>query len=136
MSWTGLLDRHLRKVLAANRRASAIASTDAFDRLKAIADEGIIPFCEKALGFTPTDYQTKFLLDTKQDVLGYLKLLTQERRVLFPYELDFLQELNAERLNSPSRGKSSSRIQKGPMTIGCGRLLSPSTRPRQHRIRS
>jgi len=53
-------------VLAANRKASATASTDAFDCLKAIADEGIIPFCEKALGFTPTDYQAKFLLDTKQ----------------------------------------------------------------------
>jgi hypothetical protein len=66
MSWTRLLDRHLRKVLAANRKASATASTDAFDRLKAIADEGIMPFCEKALGFTPTDYQAKFLLDTKQ----------------------------------------------------------------------
>ena len=60
MSWTRLLDRLLRKVLAANRKASATASTDAFDRLKAIADEGIIPFCEKALGFTPTDYQAKF----------------------------------------------------------------------------
>ena len=66
MSWTRLLDRLLRKVLAANRKTSATASTDAFDRLKAIADEGIMPFCEKALGFTPTDYQAKFLLDTKQ----------------------------------------------------------------------
>ena len=66
MSWIKLLNRLLRKVLAENSKASAVASTDAFERLKAIADEGIIIFCEKALGFTPTDYQAKFLLDTKQ----------------------------------------------------------------------
>jgi hypothetical protein len=41
-------------------------STDAFERLKKIADEGIIAFCKKALGFEPTEYQTKFLLDTIQ----------------------------------------------------------------------
>jgi replicative DNA helicase len=63
-----LLDRFLQKVLAANRRISAAESTNAFDRLKAIADEGIIAFCEKALGFTPTDYQADFLLDTRQFV--------------------------------------------------------------------
>jgi hypothetical protein len=42
MPWTRSLDRLLQKVLAANRKASATASTDAFDRLKAIADEGIM----------------------------------------------------------------------------------------------
>ena len=34
---------------------------------------------------------------SKQEILGYLKLMMQERRILFPYELDFLQELNIER---------------------------------------
>jgi len=41
----------------------------------------------------------------KQDVLGYLKLLMQERRVLFPYELDFLQELNVERFELSKSGQ-------------------------------
>jgi phage FluMu gp28-like protein len=41
-------------------------STDAFASLKKIADEGIIAFCEKALGFKPTQYQARFLLDTEQ----------------------------------------------------------------------
>jgi phage FluMu gp28-like protein len=41
----------------------------------------------------------------KQDMLGYLKLLMQERRVLFPYELDFLQELNVERFELSKSGQ-------------------------------
>jgi phage FluMu gp28-like protein len=41
----------------------------------------------------------------KQDILGYLKLLMQERRVLFPYELDFLQELNVERFELSKSGQ-------------------------------
>jgi len=41
----------------------------------------------------------------KQDVLGYLKLLMQERRVLFPYELDFLQELNVEQFELSKSGQ-------------------------------
>jgi len=41
----------------------------------------------------------------KQDVLGYLKLVMQERRVLFPYELDFLQELNVERFELSKSGQ-------------------------------
>ncbi len=41
----------------------------------------------------------------KQDVLGYLKLMMQERRVLFPYELDFLQELNVERFELSKSGQ-------------------------------
>ena len=49
-------------------------STDAFERLKKIADEGIIAFCKKALGFEPTEYQTKFLLDTIQfEVQGWCR---------------------------------------------------------------
>lgn len=63
MSWTRLLDRLLRKLLAASRESAATASTDAFDRLKAIADEGIIAFCKEALGLEPTKYQAEFLLD-------------------------------------------------------------------------
>jgi hypothetical protein len=63
MSWTRLLDRLLRKLLAASRKSAAAASTDAFARLKAIADKGIIAFCNEALGFEPTKYQAKFLLD-------------------------------------------------------------------------
>jgi len=66
MSWTRLLDRLLRKLLAASRKAAATASTDAFVRLKAIADKGIIAFCMEALGFEPTRYQAAFLLDTGQ----------------------------------------------------------------------
>jgi hypothetical protein len=42
------------------------ASGDAFRRLKKIADKGVIAFCKEALGFEPTDYQAKFLLDEKQ----------------------------------------------------------------------
>jgi hypothetical protein len=38
----------------------------AFRRLKEIADKGVITFCKEALGFEPTDYQAKFLLDTEQ----------------------------------------------------------------------
>ena len=41
----------------------------------------------------------------KQDILGYLKLMMQERRVLFPYELDFLQELNVERFELSKSGQ-------------------------------
>jgi len=41
----------------------------------------------------------------KQDVLGYLKLMMQRRRVLFPYELDFLQELNVERFEQSKSGQ-------------------------------
>jgi len=66
MSWIRLLDRLLRRLAAANRKASATVPTDAFERLKAIADEGIIAFCEKALGFEPTKYQSEFLLNDAQ----------------------------------------------------------------------
>jgi len=66
MSWTKLLDRLLRKLLAANRKSAAATSTDTFERLKAIADKGIIAFCEEALGFEPTEYQKEFLLETAQ----------------------------------------------------------------------
>jgi hypothetical protein len=41
----------------------------------------------------------------KQGILGYLKLMMQERRVLFPYELDFLQELNVERFELSKSGQ-------------------------------
>jgi phage FluMu gp28-like protein len=42
---------------------------------------------------------------SKQEILGYLKLMMQERRVLFPYELDFLQELNVERFELTKSGQ-------------------------------
>jgi len=41
----------------------------------------------------------------KQEILGYLKLMMQERRVFFPYELDFLQELNVERFELSKSGQ-------------------------------
>jgi phage FluMu gp28-like protein len=41
----------------------------------------------------------------KQEILGYLKLMMQEKRVLFPYELDFLQELNVERFELTKSGQ-------------------------------
>ena len=41
----------------------------------------------------------------KQEILGYLKLMMQERRILFPYELDFLQELNVERFELTKSGQ-------------------------------
>jgi len=41
----------------------------------------------------------------KQEILGYLKLMMQEKRVLFPYELDFLQELNVERFELSKSGQ-------------------------------
>lgn len=40
--------------------------TEAFRRLKKIADKGIIAFCKEALGFEPTEYQESFLLETEQ----------------------------------------------------------------------
>ena len=42
---------------------------------------------------------------SKQEILGYLKLMMQEKRVLFPYELDFLQELNVERFELTKAGQ-------------------------------
>jgi hypothetical protein len=66
MSWARQLNRDLRKLQAASRKSAAAASTDAFKRLKAIADKGIIAFCEEALRFKPTEYQTSFLLETAQ----------------------------------------------------------------------
>lgn len=42
---------------------------------------------------------------SKQEILGYLKLIMQEKRVLFPYELDFLQELNVERFELTKSGQ-------------------------------
>jgi hypothetical protein len=60
------LRRRLKQGVTEDRKASSAASTDAFERLKAIADEGIITFCKEALGFEPTKYQAKFLLDTEQ----------------------------------------------------------------------
>jgi len=42
---------------------------------------------------------------SKQEILGYLKLMMQEKRVLFPYELDFLQELNVERFELSKSGQ-------------------------------
>jgi len=60
------LRRKLKQGVTESRKASTAASTDAFERLKAIADEGIIAFCKDALGFEPTKYQAKFLLDTEQ----------------------------------------------------------------------
>jgi phage terminase large subunit-like protein len=66
MSWARQLNRDLRKLQAASRKSAAAASTDAFKRLKAIADKGIIAFCEEALGFEPTEYQRSFLLETAQ----------------------------------------------------------------------
>jgi len=47
MSWTRLLDRLLRKLLAASRRSAATALTDAFGCLKKIADKGIIALCKE-----------------------------------------------------------------------------------------
>jgi phage FluMu gp28-like protein len=41
----------------------------------------------------------------KQEILGYLKLMMQEKRVLFPYELDLLQELNVERFELTKSGQ-------------------------------
>ena len=42
---------------------------------------------------------------SKQEILGYLKLMMQERRILFPYELDFLQALNVERFELTKAGQ-------------------------------
>jgi hypothetical protein len=57
-----------RRVERAERAANPVdvAHKPAWDRLRAIADKGIIPFCEEALGFEPTKYQAEFLLETAQ----------------------------------------------------------------------
>ena len=62
------LRRKFSREIKQNLRAAEVAggSTDAFARLKKIADKGIIAFCKEALGFEPTDYQTSFLLETEQ----------------------------------------------------------------------
>ena len=57
--------RRLRRAIRSHPPKSA-GPTHAFERLKKIADKGVIAFCKEALGFEPTDYQAKFLLDTKQ----------------------------------------------------------------------
>jgi len=57
--------RRLRRAMQ-RRPSDAHASGAAFRRLKEIADKGVITFCKEALGFEPTDYQAKFLLDTEQ----------------------------------------------------------------------
>ena len=62
MSLTKKLQQGLQKL----ERKQRTKTTDAFERLKAIADKGIIALCEEALGFEPTDYQAKFLLETER----------------------------------------------------------------------
>jgi len=64
MSWRRRFSRELKQNLRAAEAAGE--TTDAFERLKEIADEGIITFCRKALGFEPTKYQAEFLLDEGQ----------------------------------------------------------------------
>jgi hypothetical protein len=58
--------RRLRRAMQRRLPSDGRASGDAFRRLKKIADKGVIAFCKEALGFEPTDYQAKFLLDEKQ----------------------------------------------------------------------
>ena len=58
--------RRLRRAMQRRPPSDGRASGDAFRRLKKIADKGVIAFCKQALGFEPTDYQAKFLLDEKQ----------------------------------------------------------------------
>ena len=58
--------RRLRRAMQRRRPSDGRASGEAFRRLKKTADKGIIAFCREALGFEPTDYQAKFLLDTAQ----------------------------------------------------------------------
>jgi len=60
------LTKKLQQGLQKLERKQRTRTTDAFERLKAIADKGIIAFCKEALGFEPTKYQAKFLLDTEQ----------------------------------------------------------------------
>jgi len=65
MSLRTKVRRGLRKKRE-HREKARIKSSNAFKHLKDIADKGIIAFCEEALGFEPTKYQVKFLLDTEQ----------------------------------------------------------------------
>ena len=65
MSLRGKLKRE-RALQRKRRRVAAPAVTVAFQRLKAIADKGIIAFCKEALGFEPTEYQIAFLEETAQ----------------------------------------------------------------------
>jgi hypothetical protein len=60
--------RRFTQEIKQSRGAAEVAgtSTDAFTRLRKIADKGIIPFCREALGFEPTKYQAEFLLETAQ----------------------------------------------------------------------
>jgi len=62
------LRRRFSRELKQNRRAAETAgdTADAFERLKKIADKGIIAFCKEALGFEPTEYQADFLLEKEQ----------------------------------------------------------------------
>jgi len=64
VSLTKKLQQGLQKLEKA--RPDSGVDNPAWERLKAIADKGIIAFCEEALGFEPTKYQAKFLLDTEQ----------------------------------------------------------------------
>jgi len=58
--------RRLRRAMQRRPPSDGRASGDSFRRLKQIADKGVIAFCKEALGFEPTDYQAKFLLDENQ----------------------------------------------------------------------
>jgi len=62
------LRRKFSREIKRNRRVAEAAgdTTDAFESLKKIADEGIINFCVKALGFQPTKYQVRFLEEKGQ----------------------------------------------------------------------
>jgi len=60
------LHRRVERVEEAVRARNDATENAAFARLKKIADKGIIAFCKEALGFEPTKYQAKFLLDTGQ----------------------------------------------------------------------
>jgi len=60
---------------------------------------------EQAKGTVPNVEGVILTAPAKQEILGYLKLMMQEKRVLFPYELDFLQELNVERFELSKSGQ-------------------------------
>ena len=60
---------------------------------------------EQAKKIVPNIEGVTLTTPSKQEILGYLKLMMQERRILFPYELDFLQELNVERFELTKSGQ-------------------------------
>lgn len=63
------------------------------------------PFVEEAKKSIRAVDGLVLTLPSKQEVLGYLKLVMQDKRLLIPYELELTSELNIERFELTKAGQ-------------------------------